>query len=243
MFRVDVSFSDNFPTVVDIAAEVERAKLKGLADAQAYLKTEQAAGRFPDDPDDYQLYLYNRGREQRRNFDTLDPRYLKIPFSLKWIASGSEATEAIKDAAIYALGIMRNRAPFYRGKYIASTSIYIGSRPISVSAFRAIELKETDLVAVAPDVAYASPIEAGYYKKQYDTPDAQDLRGGIIRPVAKMVRAKFGNEIACRFAYLAIGKLKTVGTMPAIELGAPGAFLQNDARPGTGRKNKRRSKR
>lgn len=205
------------------------AKRDALADAKGYLTAAQSRGEFPKDPDDYVLFLRNRGRWSRRKWNTIRPEYLRIPFILQWVA-GTEDTSQVKLAALFAYEQLLKRAPVRTGAYKSSIAIWVNSTKMSVGSFQAYELLNTDRVFVAPDIKYGAIIELGFYKKRYKT---QSIPGGIVRPVARMTRNRFKNEVVARFAYINPGTYEQrYGTLPAVEIGIIGSFSPNDSRPG-----------
>ncbi|MDS9467966.1 hypothetical protein RGQ15_10355 [Paracoccus sp. MBLB3053] len=220
-------------------AAILEAQANALGQAKEFLQTFQRKGEFPSDPKDYQLILRNRGSETRRKFETIRPEYLRIPFSLTWHATTNTDMVVVVDAAKYALREMAKRAPYRTGKYLGSLTIYVNGVPQNSNYLNAEMLDPTDEVVIGPNTKYASTIERGFAKGYYQT---ETIRGGVIRPVAKMVRAKFGNRVACRFIYVVFKNAGHNMASPVIQIGPIGAFAQNDT-SNTSTKKRRRGAR
>ncbi|MCA0939343.1 hypothetical protein LCM28_05595 [Salipiger pacificus] len=208
------------------------AKQNALDQARGIMLNEVAAGRFPSDPNKRELFLRNRGRESRRNFSTILPQYLRTPFRLTWYNREIVNTGKMVEAAYYAYRRMYDRAPVVSGDYRGSITIYLNDQPQHFGSLANAELDENSIIMVGPAIRYATTIERGFASRYYET---RIIPGGIVRPIAKMVRDTFGAEVSCQFVYRSISgavaqsSRKNVG-IPCIMIGAPGVFTQNDHR-------------
>ena len=82
---IKVSYPQEWLNLEEDLLEIKTEIIK--SDVTRILAAEQAKG-FPTDPDDYQLFLKNRGSTKRRQLGTISPKHLKIPFSLKFVSFG-----------------------------------------------------------------------------------------------------------------------------------------------------------
>ncbi|MGA0613242.1 hypothetical protein [Paracoccus sp. KR1-242] len=218
---------------------INEAKANSLLMAKDYMQSFQRKGEFPTDPKDYQLLLRNRGSETRRRFDTIQPQYLILPFSLKWQNTGTANMDAVVEASKYALHQMEKRSPYRSGKYLDSLTIYVNGVAQHSGYLNADMLDAGDEIIIGPNVKYASTIERGFAKGYYET---ETISGGVIRPIAKMVRAKFSGKVACRFIYVVFKGTGHKMACPVIQIGPAGSFAQNDT-TNTSTKKRRRGAR
>lgn len=209
---------------------VNDAKQMGLNAAHEIMTDAVQSGRFTDDASKVQLFLVNRGREHRRKFSTIKPQFLRFPFRLRWMDTSAGIGEMVA-AARFAFEQVQRRAPYKTGAYERSITVYLNQTPTTLSAIAAREdsLEQTDRIQVGPAIIYGFTLEKGFYTQYYKT---QQIPGGIVRPVAKIVRQKFGSDVACAFKYYAVNVGNRATAAPMLEIGPPGSFPQNDARPG-----------
>lgn len=209
-------------------------------DVPQFLKRMQQQENFPTDPDDYTLFLRNRGRETKRKLQTIRPQYLKIgtkttPLSFRFVAntSSEEALEAVK----YAYSLARKRAPVRTGEYFDSIVTSTRAGNFEPRSARASDFSDDTRFYVSSATAYSAIIEAGFYTKYYKT---ERLPQGIFYWVTLQVRKKFGNKISIRFFYLSGSGGR--GTWPVIEIGRAGLFAGRDKRPGKAARRRRRAR-
>lgn len=213
-------------------AVINQAKQNALNMARGIMLDEVKAGRFPESPFRRELYLRNRGRESRRNFSKIAPPYLRIPFTLTWYNLDAASEGKMREAAYYAYRRLYDRAPERSGAYKSAITIFLNDSPLQFSALANAELDSSSIIMITPAIRYATTIERGFYSGYYET---QKIPGGVVRPVAKMVRDAYGASVSCQFVYrsisgrVAVSSRRNVG-VPAIMIGAPGTFRQNDAR-------------
>lgn len=206
------------------------------SDIPQYLKAQQREG-FPDDPDEYTLFLRNRGREQKRKLETIRPQYLKIgtkrtPLSFNFVALSN--IQDVLDAVKFAYKEARKRAPVRTGQYYDSIVVSAGTRLIDIYAARPSDFDEDTTFYISSATAYSAIIEWGFYKKYYKT---QSLPKGILYWVTQKTRKAYEGKISIRFRYLAGSE---GGTYPVIEIARAGEFAGNDRRPGSSRRRRRR---
>lgn len=192
-------------------------------DLPAALKIGQSKG-FPTDPEDYQLFVKTGGREVRRQLSTISPDYIKIgsttrPTEFRFEAkSGGDIMPIVR--AAYALAV--KRAPVRTGRYQgAMTVIDAGGGQLTYGGLNGTSEEEQHYY-VTNAAAYASIIEAGFYRKRYKT---QKLPQGILYWVAQQIRREYSGQASVRFVYIS-------GGLPAVEIGPPGAFPGLDKTPG-----------
>lgn len=208
----------------DVPRAFEIAKRQGLP-----ARTEKGA---------WTLLVRNRGRQNRRDFGTLRPKFLRIPFELQWVGEGGDV-RAVREAAEFALFELRKRAPVVTGDYRNSFEMRFNGRRVNATALGRADISAGQSVFVMPNIAYAAIIEAGFYKRYYRT---RSIPGGIVRPVARKVRRKFGDRVSARFIYMQGFNSSggRGGTLPVIEISTSGAFGQNDSVPGRRPRRRRR---
>lgn len=197
-------------------------------DVPRILAAEQAKG-FPEDEDSYQVFLKNRGSTSRRQLSTIKPQYLRIPFSLRFVAFGN--MEDVVQAVLFAYQQARARAPSRSGSY--KGSIVIGSdNGTSINA-SPDSMDPRTVFYVAAGEVYSAIIEWGFYSGYYKTGSRPD---GIMYHAAKLTERKFGNAVAIQYKY--------PGGTPAIFIAAAGVIAESFRRPGTDRRRakKRRGK-
>ena len=223
----------------EISRQLDDVKLSIIRkDLPSALKAGQQKG-FPTNPKDYQLLVRNRGRVTRRKMSTLNSSFLKIGTvgsPLQFTFTAGVADVEIIYAAIDALKMMESRAPIRSGKYFNSLGITLNGRPIRAAALKRAEIDASSTIYVGPGVygpvPYAAVIEKGFYKKYYRT---RSIPGGIIRPVARMIRSKYGDSVAARFAYTGAGG----GTAPAVIISSlAGSGIGRDSVPGRSRRRR-----
>ena len=195
-----------------------------------------------EDPDSYTLLLRNRGQTKRRQLKTIRPKFLKLGRNqpeFKFVAGGGNFEFAI-EVALEAFQAVVRRAPYRSGEYMRNLSMYAGTGAkmirMSTLGLRRYAFSEGESIFISSEVAYASTIEAGFYKGTYNT---QDLPGGILHAVAKDIAARQGNRVAVSFEYRALGG----GTFPFIRIGPLGSFSPRFARPGAHAARQARRKR
>lgn len=235
------------------------AKLYALLNVHHTLNAYQKQGKFPKDEEDYTLFLKSFGRrEQRRQLATVRPQYFRIgtqrsPTTFHFVArtGSSLVMTAVSDAMRMAV----NRAPVDRGEYRKSLTLRVkdirdkGASvwvKVSYVQLKNMEITKNTVIQIVPEIVrqskaypagfpYGVAIEYGFYKRYYKT---RQLRGGILHHVAVKLQKKFDRKVAIRFRYINYGGR---GTFPGIEIGAPGAFISRNTRPGAGKAKKERA--
>ncbi len=184
------------------------------------------------DPKSYTLLLKNRGSTRRRQLETIKPVYLKIgtgqPRFDFVVGEGSYQTTA--EVAVNAYNLAVRRAPHRTGNYINNLTYFVisGAYSVKMSWFglKNYQYKKGDTIVITSTVPYASVIEAGFYKRYYNT---EDLPGGILHKVAKDIYKNDGDKVAVSFRYM---KLEG-GTLPCIVLAPLGQFAPTFTAPGS----------
>ena len=174
--------------------------------------------------------LKNKGRINLRKLDTI-PKGIQIDrIVMPWevsFASGINV-KAMYEAARFALDLLKKRAPRLSGAYRDDARIRISDTNSQVIEGGRIALKDFDentRIFVSSTVPYSAIIEHGFYKRLYKTPP---IIGGIVRPIARKVRAAYGKDgVACRFTYM-VGR-DGKGTVAAVEIGVKGFMPENDS--------------
>ena len=187
---------------------------------QVILKMSSQKG-FPKEPDQYQLFLKNRGSEKRRQLSTIKPSYLRIPFAFRFVAYGS--MEDVVAAVRFALEQARARAPVRSGAYKGSIGIWSNNGSNIRSPPEKIPIDT--IFGIGPNVdPYDAIIEWGFFSGYYKTGSRPD---GIFYHAAKLTDKKFGDNISIRFLY--------INGSPSIEIAAAGQFPDTFRRPGSDR--------
>jgi hypothetical protein len=201
------------------------------------LRTEQRRG-FPDD---YTLFLKQGGKESRRKLGTLSPYYFKIgtasrPTVARFVAGND--WQGVVDDLRRAFRIFLQRAPQRSGKYRRSLKFFLNGTQTTQGKLGRMaknnEFKDGDIIGMAPDVEYASALEAGFYTKYYKT---RRLTGGILAYIATYLIQRSPNSI--RLAYQYRGKYN----QPIVEFSLPGAFRASVGDVGQQVKRRRRAAR
>lgn len=201
--------------------EIKTAIVK--RDIPSILAAEQAAG-FPEDPEDYQVFLKSRGKTTRRQLSTLRPDYLRIPFTVQIVPFGDMSI--VVDAVLFAYGQARARAPVKSGSY--KGNIAIGSdNGTSINADPESMDRRTVFYISAGEI-YSAIIEWGFYSGYYKTGSRPD---GIMYNAAKLTQKKFGNEISVQYKY--------PGGEPTIFIAAAGVLPEAFRRPGSDSRSRR----
>ena len=198
-------------------------------DLPQILKREQAKG-FPKK---YTLLLRQKGRETRRQLSTLSPDFFNIgtrrrPTEVNFVAG--DGWDSVVEAVEFASRLFVRRAPVDTGAYSRSATVTVDGVPMRTTRIRPERLKDSSRILFGPDIAYASTIEAGHFRRYYENP----LRGGIVRYVAEAVRDKYGASVAVRLVYRTNGKYM----VPKLEFGPAGAFPYSLGK--TGARSRRR---
>lgn len=185
-----------------------------------------------EDPKSYTLLLKNRGSTRRRQLDTIRPMYLKIGTGQPRFdfVVGEGSYQITAEIAVQAYNLAARRAPHRTGNYINNLTYFVinGAYSVQMSWFglKNYPFKKGDMIAVTSAVAYASVIEAGFYKRYYAT---ENLPGGILHKVAKDIFKKDGEKVAVSFRYLRLDG----GTFPCIVLAPLGQFAPTFTAPGS----------
>lgn len=238
MGDVDISFAFDFNEVKkDLDRQVDSIFKKVLSnDIPKVL-----AKHDLEDPDSYTLLLRNRGRTMRRKLSTIRSEYLKLGKDqpeFRFVV-GEGDTKLIKKYAVDMFRAAVKRAPWDSGKYAGGMSYYVGSRNalIQMSSYglSRYPLEAGESIYITSDVAYAASLEAGFFKKYYQT---RDLPGGILYFIARQFSKTLGNQIAISFEYISLNG----GAFPAIRIGTLGSFSPRLTRPGSSKRRKEKLK-
>lgn len=202
---------------------------------------------FPRDSSEYTFLVTNRGRTSRRskdNVETWSPLLMRVPWQFRWITDVGADQNAIKEATVFAYNELRRRAPVVTRTYRNSIHIYVNDVPSSHTSFLARNITPSDIIYVSAQPArkdtnfgYANAVELGYYSGRYRVHPELVKARGVVRPIAKMLRKKFGDRISARFSYRV--NMATLGTFPVIEIGFQDQILQRDSIPGLSDKRRR----
>ena len=224
-----MSVSTNWaPGMFEASKQLAAVRRLIVKDARRALKAGESKG-FPQDPDDYTLYLTNAGRRSKRKLSTVNPDYLKIGTAarpLEFLFTAQGGLEDAKRAAADAMRIVRERAPWRTGNYIVGIKIFANGSETTAAKILTTDLDKGAEIVIAATAPYSTIIEAGFYRGYYET---QRLRQGIMYWTTQQVRASYGAKISIKFGYLSLGG----GTVPAITIAAPGQFYGADAKPGS----------
>ena len=236
MGDVDISFAFDFNEVKkDLDKQLDSIFKKVLStDIPKVL-----AKHDLEDPDSYTLLLRNRGRTVRRKLSTIRSEYLRLGKDqpeFRFVV-GQGDSKLIKKYAVQMFQAAVRRAPARTGKYVGGMSYYVGSRNalIQMSSYglSRYPLEAGESIYITSDVAYATALEAGFFKGYYQT---QDLPGGILYFIARQFSKTLGNQIAISFEYINFNG----GTFPAIRIGTLGSFSPRLTRPGSSTRRRRK---
>ncbi|MBT8169673.1 hypothetical protein [Falsiruegeria litorea] len=211
-------------SIAEINRQILNREIKGRA-------ARLAARDYGFDPQTDRVVLTNRRRTNRRKLATIHSDYLRLPWSVEFV--GGVDVEALTAASREALRLLRRRAPVRSGKYLESTTMRLNGLPVRKLVKGNIDREST--IWISPLVPYSNTIELGFYRDYYET---ERIAGGIVRPIARALRKKFGKSVSIRFVF--IPGPRGAGTMPGIEIAAKGTIPENDARPGLSNKRRRR---
>lgn len=220
-----IEISSNYKKgMFEASSQLNTIKERILRDVHGSLKLARRMG-FPDTYK--QLLLTNKGRTTKRQLKTIQAKYLSIgtdkkPLSFEFIYE--QSWEKPIDAAADAWDRLIRRAPVKSGKYAENFRIMVGNRELT-GRLTNHKFKEGDTIVIVNMVPYAATIEAGFYKRYYET---QKLSQGIMYWVTQRLRRRYGNDISVRFRYYQGDKYQ----LPAIEIAPAGTFTTKDSRPG-----------
>lgn len=220
------------------------AKRGFLAESRLVVAQRRSEGRFKES-DKSVLTTLQTGRARARRVPSIDGiRPDQIKFPAKITLTQRRDVGKIVEASTLAYRYLRRTLPLRTGLMRRSVSTFINTRTgvflvspnVIKTYFSQPDVDFYDSVLLVPVVPYASAVEALYYRRQ--------VRPSPVARAAVQIRRAFGSEISARFLYINSTNLRLSisppRAMPVVQIGQPGAFVQNDKRP-SARRRKRRS--
>lgn len=201
-----------------------------LRDAKQVLLTEQSAGRFPKDPNEYSFFFRgDSGRlTRRRSIDNINPDWIRLSpagSTFEFQAKEFDA-QAMIDAAKMVFAILNRRSPRDTGNYLGSIKCALDGASVRLSGITTDRLTEKSNITITSGTEYSGRIEAAYYTGVYrKSPQAI---GGVFYPAARDVAGAFAGKVNVTLRYVAIGKY--LG--PEILITAAGESAATIATPG-----------
>ena len=228
----------------DFKKELDEIKANILyTDVRQILRSEQSKGDFPKSKDDYDVFVTQKGRQSKRNLNTLNPKFFTIgtpakPTIITFVTGGDwdEVAEAYDEA----MALLRMYVPRRTGKLLNSIfSEFAGTNIATGNAIpqlaEQIKGQEYPSVIIALTTPYASTVEAGYTTGYY-----RKGRTGVVLRVATELHSMYANTISVRYLYVTGPGGVTV---PAIEISKRGAFPWSAKKAGSRQRKKRSASR
>lgn len=231
MVNKTIIVRENTPSDYGMSLILEDAKIEALDFAKEAFAYEQQRG-FPKDPDDYQVFLRNRGRQTRRqSIASIRPDFLRIPFDItvrrKSFASEDVAL-ALRDGYMQLRRILPVRSGILRRSVEVAVGPVVTTLAVALERIRAGNVESYDRFRIVPMAPWASSVEALYYDRD---------KQGLSLKVTRWLRAKYGPRISVQFRYIPVDRFGAsyragrVYNQPVIEIAGPGVFSEKDSRP------------